>query len=304
MSLVLITGATGFIGSWVCHHALEAGYRVRLVVRHAQATDKLERVFSPHLDQIDFVAVIHVASPVPAQGVHDFIAPAVQGTLSVLKAALHFPSIKTVAITGSVLSVIPFGAANSVTSVKETTEIDLSGMPADLTDLKPQQLYHASKLCAYKATIDFYHEHTPHFAIGVVLPSFVFGRSLYQETPEQLNGTNQLLYASLLKNTPFFTQYLGVHVADVAEAHIRVLRSPARGLQSYLLSAPKRSWVDVDEFVRGTYPDLPVTLDPVALPCPTLDVSKAENELGIVFKPMEVQVADVVDQQLELGKNA
>jgi nucleoside-diphosphate-sugar epimerase len=48
MSLVLITGATGFIGSQVALRTLEAGFNVRLVVRREDRADKLRRIFAEH----------------------------------------------------------------------------------------------------------------------------------------------------------------------------------------------------------------------------------------------------------------
>jgi nucleoside-diphosphate-sugar epimerase len=55
MSLVLITGATGFIGSQVALRTLEAGFNVRLVVRREDQADKLRRIFAEHQDKITFV---------------------------------------------------------------------------------------------------------------------------------------------------------------------------------------------------------------------------------------------------------
>jgi NAD(P)-dependent dehydrogenase (short-subunit alcohol dehydrogenase family) len=55
MSLVLITGATGFIGSQVALRTLEAGFNVRLVVRREDQADKLRRIFEEHQDKITFV---------------------------------------------------------------------------------------------------------------------------------------------------------------------------------------------------------------------------------------------------------
>lgn len=129
MSLVLITGSTGFIGSKVTLRVLEAGYRVRLSIRREEQSDKLSRIFAKHVDALEFVIVpdlstpgcfdsimdgvqyvLHIASPLPGSGTTDLLALAVQGTLSVLESAMKFPQVKKVVITGSVLSMIPFQA--------------------------------------------------------------------------------------------------------------------------------------------------------------------------------------------------
>jgi nucleoside-diphosphate-sugar epimerase len=124
MSTVLITGATGFIGSQVALRTLEAGHTVRFVVRREAQTDKLRALFPTYADKISFVVipditvsssfdaavqgveyVIHVASPLSSAG-EDLLKPAVQGTVSVLESALKAPSVKRVVVTASVLSLV------------------------------------------------------------------------------------------------------------------------------------------------------------------------------------------------------
>ena len=105
-------------------------------------------------------------------------------------------------------------------------------------------------------------------------------------------------------------QFLGVHVDDVAEAHIRALAvslddgddGDSKGVRSYLLAAKRRSWGDVVRFVRGQYPGVEWALSPVDSTNYGVETSRAERELGIRFRGMEEQVKDVVDQQLELQR--
>src|SRR3954468_2214415 len=126
MSLVLITGATGFIGSQVVLQTLEAGHSVNLVVRRPEQADKLRRIFSKYDEKLSFAVlpditapggfdetlqgvdyVIHVASPIAGSGEADLLTPAVKGTVSVLESAVKVPSIRKVVITASILSIIP-----------------------------------------------------------------------------------------------------------------------------------------------------------------------------------------------------
>lgn len=135
--LALITGSTGFIGSKVTQRVLEAGYRVRLVIRRAEQAEKLRRLFAAYADSLDFSIVpdltvsgcydhvlqdvqfvLHLASPLPSsQENGDLLAPAVKGTVSMLEAAERFPSVRKVVITGSVLSLVPLGGLTDKTSV-------------------------------------------------------------------------------------------------------------------------------------------------------------------------------------------
>ena len=131
----------------------------------------------------------------------------------------------------------------------------------------------------------------------------MFGRSLVQESASDLGGTNGLLFQALMTETNAFGHYLGVHVNDVAVAHVRALtakKNERENVQAYLLSGKKRSWREVYDFVKEQFPSLPIKLEPVDRSNYEVDASKAERELGIQFKGMEVQVSEVVKQQLEL----
>lgn len=136
MSLVLITGATGFIGSQVALQTLKAGYRVRLVIRKPEQADKLRRVLA-HDDRIEFSIVpditvsgaydsclrdveyiMHIASPLASGGSTDLLTPAVRGTVSILESATKAPSVKKVVITASVLSLVSLGGIGDVDVIR------------------------------------------------------------------------------------------------------------------------------------------------------------------------------------------
>ncbi|KAL2866121.1 flavonol reductase [Aspergillus lucknowensis] len=322
MSLVLITGATGFIGSQVVLRALEAGYTVRLVVRRPDQADKLRRIFSKYTDKLSFVIipditasgafdeavkgveyVIHVASPMPGSGEPDLLNGAVRGTVSVLDSAIRIPGVQKVVITGSILSLVPIGRIEKGAMVKEDTDFDFTFDRESTAALSRIDQYHASKIAAHKAVLDFVATNSPPFDVVTIHPVYVFGRSLVQESADQLSGTNRLLFQTITTDTPFLGQFLGVHVDDVAVAHVNALtRSGTRikGVRPYLLSSKSRSWREVRDFAQSQYPKLSIPLPPLDTLEYEVDTSRAQRELGIEFREMEVQVKDVVDQQLEL----
>ncbi|CAI0628525.1 unnamed protein product [Linum tenue] len=109
---VCVTGAGGFLGSWVAHLLLSRNYLVRGTVRDPldekyahlkqlpNASENLKLVKADLLDYPSLVAAIqgcsgvfHVASPVPSSSVSnpqvELIEPAVTGTLNVLKACVE-----------------------------------------------------------------------------------------------------------------------------------------------------------------------------------------------------------------------
>ena len=93
---------------------------------------------------------------------------------------------------------------------------------------------------------------------------------------------------------------MGVHVEDVAQAHVKALDDSIHGFQSYLLASPRRSWSEVKAFVQKQYPSLPIKFDANDWANYTVDTTRAKADLGIEFKGMEKQIQDLVDQQLEL----
>jgi len=127
---VLITGISGYLGSHVCFHFLKDGkYRVRGTVRSLlkrAKIDPIKNAFGHYFfSQIDLVEadlldsasilkaaegcqyIIHVASPAPFEIPKDemeLIKPAVEGTLSVMKAA-KINGVKRVVITSSVAAI-------------------------------------------------------------------------------------------------------------------------------------------------------------------------------------------------------
>lgn len=128
-TLILITGATGFIGSQVALVSLQAGYRVRLSIRKPEQeavlrarypnfNNQIETIIVPDitvrdafelaLDGVDYI--FHLASPMPGGGSDlqtGYIDPAVKGTESVLFSALAFPRVKKVVIVSSLLALTP-----------------------------------------------------------------------------------------------------------------------------------------------------------------------------------------------------
>ncbi|KAE8381147.1 hypothetical protein BDV26DRAFT_301952 [Aspergillus bertholletiae] len=320
MALALITGATGFIGSQVSLRALQAGYRVRLTIRRKEQADKLRRIFADYEKHLEFAIVpditvsgcfdealqgveyvLHLASPLPTPDSEDLVTPARRGTINILESAAKVSSIKKVVITGSALSLVPLGEPRNGLIVREDNEITYTLPPeSTILTLPPMARYHASKLAAHKATLDF-HSTNPPFDIITLHPVYVFGRNLVQETTDDLGGSCGLLFQSLFSDTLVSKQFLGVHIDDVADAHLRVLDANVKGFRSFLLASETRSWGDVKRFVEERYPGVVFSLRDDDTISYMTDAKRAERELGIAFKGLEVMVQDVLNQQFELA---
>ncbi|KAJ5542712.1 NAD-dependent epimerase/dehydratase [Penicillium sp. DV-2018c] len=320
--LIFITGATGFIGSTTALEALKAGYRLRICVR--KPSEQLEALLSEYSNQIEFVTVpdltaetafdgklndvdyvLHLASPL-AKGTkkEDYFIPAVKGTTALLKAAAKVPSIKKVVITSSIAALMPIAGVPEGGVVKEDNDWDFSvDENANFEDpqnpgLTPLRLYVASKLLANEATWHFRETAKPHYALVTLHPAFVFGPNLVQTSPDNM-GTNRLLMNFIMKGDPT-ARITGVHVQDVAEAHIKVLDEKFKDGSTYLLAGPKMTGANIAPIVKKFYPNSGalVTEDSEGIMIPN-DASRAERELGMRWRSVETLVRDVMDQQLK-----
>lgn len=129
LPVVTVTGITGYIGSWVGLLALQSGkYHVRGTVRstsNAAKLDPLRAAYGELFERLELVEadlldpesmeraiqgstyVLHIASPFVIDEPRDeneLIRPAVEGTLSVLKAA-QAAKVRRVCITSSVAAI-------------------------------------------------------------------------------------------------------------------------------------------------------------------------------------------------------
>ncbi|RAK81440.1 dihydroflavonal-4-reductase [Aspergillus fijiensis CBS 313.89] len=325
--LVFITGATGFIGSQVVLATLQAGYRVRLSIRHASQEAPLRArypdfspqqietciipditprdAFTPALDGIDHI--FHLASPMPGRGSDlqaDYIDPAVKGTESILYSALAFPQIQKVVVMSSVLALTPLNALRE----KEVyvTDNTHETIPIDLPDPIPEGFsghglkYSASKVAAHDATRRFLATQHPTFTLITFHPTFVLGESLIQTTPEEIGGMNAFFWNTLQAERPGMAN-AWVDVRDVAAAHVRALQREVAPGTEVLLSGPTPgSWGRVAELVRRQYPEVGCRLQGPFERGWTVDTRTAERVLGMEWRGQDEIVEAVLGQQLAL----
>jgi nucleoside-diphosphate-sugar epimerase len=128
--LILLTGASGFVGGQILHDLLAEGYRVRCAVRSESSAASIRNIHSASSDQLTFATVtnfmdpdafndavqgvsgiIHTASPFVLQSKdheNDLVNPAIQGTLHVLQATYKHASLQLsrVIVTSSFASIL------------------------------------------------------------------------------------------------------------------------------------------------------------------------------------------------------
>jgi len=256
-TLVLVTGASGFIAGHCVRELLEQGYLVRGSVRSVQAREKHAHLYALaertggtlELVEADLgrdqgwaeavagcTYVLHVASPFPAEvpkDEMDLIRPAVDGTMRVLSACAASGSVKRVVLTSSVAA-IAYG--HDAQDRKVRTE-------ADWSNPDRCEAYQKSKTLAERAAWDFV-ERQPadtRFELVVINPGFVLGPVMSADP-----GTSGEVVRKLLAREMPACPRIGfapVDVRDVAIAHRLAMENPQAPGNRYIC-AGDHMWIE------------------------------------------------------------
>jgi len=261
---VLVTGGSGFIGSYCILQLLAAGYGVRTTVRSlAREGDVRAMVKAGGADagdRLSFVAadlekdagwaeavagceyVLHVASPFPSsvpKHEDELIVPAREGALRVLRAARD-GGVKRVVLTSS-FAAIGYGHGEQSAPFSEKDWTDLSG--ADVG------AYAKSKTLAERAAWDFVAREGGGMELAVVNPVGVFGPVLAPDYSTSILIVQKLMDGAM-PGLPRL--YFGaVDVRDVADLHVRAMSDgAAKGERFLAVAGDFISAVEIAEMLK------------------------------------------------------
>ena len=243
---VLVSGANGYIGSWIVKKLLEKGCHVHAAVRDPDNKDRVG-----HLQEMlynvpgtltlfktdllkdgsydsamqDCELVYHTASPVvfntqnPQQ---DLIDPALQGTKNILASVARTPSVKRVVLTSSIAAIYTDGASMQAQGIEKFTEEHWNTGSS-----LHYNAYAYSKALAEQAAWDIVQaQDKKRWDLVVINPGFVVGPTLSKKVESSLQLVKRLGDGSMKHGTLDMSLNI-VSVRDVAKAHVQAGFSPS-----------------------------------------------------------------------------
>ncbi|KAI3797038.1 hypothetical protein L1987_39728 [Smallanthus sonchifolius] len=317
MKRVCVTGAGGYIGSWVVKLLLSKGYMVHGTVRDPcdeeknghlkKLEDAEEKLQLFKADLLDFESlcaafagcsgVLHVASPVPGRHVPnpqvELLDPAILGTQNVLNACLK-AKVKKVVVVSSGSAVLENPEWPSDMEMDESCWTDIEHAKST------QKWYAVSKTMAEMEALNFAKRHD--VTVVTICPSIVIGPML-QST---VNATSLLLLSYIKEdgrtrgdtmeniNRPY------TDVRDLSEAILLLYENP-KSNGRYICCAysfrTKEFVAKMESLFPGyNYPKIFTEKSGLA----PLN-SKKLLKLGWNYRPLEETIVDTIKNYEEAG---
>ncbi|CAO2188370.1 unnamed protein product [Urochloa humidicola] len=309
---VCVTGAAGYIASWLVKLLLEKGYTVKGTVRnpddpknaHLKALDGAsERLILCKADLLDYDAicravqgcqgVFHTASPV-TDDPEQMVEPAVRGTEYVINAAAEARTVRRVVFTSSIGAVTMDPNRGPDVVVDESCWSDLDFCK------KTRNWYCYGKAVAEQAAWDAARQRG--VDLVVVNPVLVVGPLLQPTVNASIGHILKYLDGSARTFANAVQAY--VDVRDVAAAHLAVFESAAAAGR-HLCAERVLHREDVVRILAKLFPEYPLPTRCSDEKNPRKQPYKFSNQklrdLGVEFRPVSQSLYDTVKSLQEKG---
>ncbi len=272
---VLVTGASGYIASWIVKYLLEDGRTVHATVRDpskkssvghletiaAKSGGKLKFFKAELLEQGSYDAaaqdcelVMHTASPFIIGGFADaneaLVRPAVEGTRNVLETCNRTASVKRVVLTTSIAAV--FGDNQDLRKIKGGV---FNEEHWNTSSSVAHQPYSYSKVAAEREAWKIA-KAQQRWDLVCINPAFVLGPSLTKVSASTSIETIQNLGSGKLRAGVPRLLFSLVDVRDVAKAHILAGDTPGANGR-HIIAAREASLLDMAKILARKFPKYP-----------------------------------------------
>ncbi|CAI6340636.1 unnamed protein product [Periconia digitata] len=280
-SIILITGANGFVASHTAQQFLARGYRVRGTVRDLKrASWLLETTFKQQATNGSFelvvipdfsaphafdeaikgvAAVAHVAvatdfNPDPNKVIPQTIA----STTSLMEAAQNEPSVKQFVYTSSIVTAtmpVPSNPTHVGSDTWNDKAVELAWAPPPYDASRGMLVYMANKVATEKAVWEFVRGRKPGYAVNAVSPAAIMGEPLHRSHAEVAAAHVRSLYQGKVEFLSSMPATLNINVKDVALLHVAAILDPK--VQNARLQAWAQfcNWNDILAIMRKAVPD-------------------------------------------------
>nr|BAJ08042.1 dihydroflavonol 4-reductase [Cyclamen graecum] len=266
---VCVTGAAGFIGSWLVMRLLERGYAVRATVRDPANMKKVKHLLDLPKAETNLTlwkadlteegsfdeaiqgcsGVFHVATPMDFESKdpeNEVIKPTINGVLSIISSCVKAKIVKKLVFTSSAgtVDVCEHGKP-------EYNESDWSDLEFINKIKMTGWMYFVSKTLAEKAAWEAAKENNIEFIS--IIPTLVVGPFIMQSFPPSLITalspiTGNEGHYGIIKQGQF------VHLDDLCESHIYLYEHPkAEG--RYICSSHEATIYELAKMLKEKWPE-------------------------------------------------
>jgi dihydroflavonol-4-reductase len=267
---VVVTGVTGFLGSWLTYMLIENGsYSVRATMRNSKDQSKLDKIkggFKEKFDKLELVEadmsddasidkaiegckyVFHVATPFPAESPSDeneLIKPAVNGAESIVKACDKH-GVKRLVFTSTIGTMDDWTLGDCEINEECQAPIDDDTIPyvksKILAENKIQEMVTEINETRKK-------ESKPELELVIINPSFIQGPLIIECSGASQQLVSGIMTGKIPQVPPYHLK--GIDVRDLALAHIKGLE--IEPYKRYAMIAGESTFAGYGEWIKERY---------------------------------------------------